>query len=204
VVGLAGIVSTGAFAKEQLAPTPQETTGPYFPVHAPTEQDFDLTHVANGTGVPLGALRALKGRVLRRDGSPIANASVFIWQANAAGRYAHPLHNVAAPIDPNFQGVARLTTGADGAYALRTVKPGGYAVAAGGQRAPHIHFEVTSADYRLTTQMYFPDEKLNAQDLLIPALSSRNGGVARVTCKPTAAPAKDVLGFEWDIVLLQT
>ena len=34
-------------------------------------------------------------------------------------------------------------------------------------RTPHIHFDVTSTDYRLVAQMYFPGERLNEKDILI-------------------------------------
>ena len=54
------------------------------------------------------------------------------------------------------KGVAVLHSAADGAYRIRTVKPGPYPDPFGGLRAPHIHFKVTAGDYLLATQMYFP------------------------------------------------
>ena len=67
----------------------------------------------------------LTGRLRDLRGNPIAGAQMELWQANAAGRYMHELDPATAPLDPDFQGYARLTTGSDGAYRIITVKPGG-------------------------------------------------------------------------------
>ena len=39
--------------------------------------------------------------------SRCANSLIEIWQANAAGRYAHARDNHPAPLDPNFTGTGR-------------------------------------------------------------------------------------------------
>jgi len=66
------------------------------------------------------------GRVLNRNGQPIQGARMEIWQANARGRYTHPGDVNPAPLDPNFEGFAVLTTDAEGRYRMKTVKPGAY------------------------------------------------------------------------------
>ena len=48
-----------------------------------------------------------------------ANTLVEIWQANAAGRYAHEVDRHPAPLDPNFTGAGRCLTDADGQLSLR-------------------------------------------------------------------------------------
>ena len=68
----------------------------------------------------------VSGRVLDSGGRPIANTLVEVWQANAAGRYAHDVDRHPAPLDPNFTGAGRCLTGADGTYRFVTVKPGAY------------------------------------------------------------------------------
>jgi protocatechuate 3,4-dioxygenase beta subunit len=152
--GAFAIATTAAAAS--LRPTPQETLGPYFPVSTTPTADFDLTHVSGGSGHALGQIIEVSGRVRRVDGSFVKNATIEIWQANAAGRYAHTIDKNPAPLDPNFQGVALLHTTEDGRYHFRTVKPGGYPDPVVGMRTPHIHFDVTADDYRLVAQMYFP------------------------------------------------
>ena len=188
-------------AANTLRPTPQETFGPFFPVVRPSTHDFDLTQVAGRPGRALGQIMELSGRVLRTDGSPVKNAGVEIWQANAAGRYRHPMDTNPAPLDPSFDGVALLRTKEDGGYLLRTVKPGAYPDPGGGMRAPHIHFDVTSNDYRLVAQMYFPSEPLNEKDILISTMPARFRDPALTICKQVTEREPGVLRFEWDVIL---
>ena len=70
-------------------------------------------------------------------------------------------------------------------------------------RTPHIHFDVTSEDYRLVTQMYFAGESLNDKDMLITTMPARHRDPALATCKSVDSHEPGVLKFKWDIVLLQ-
>jgi protocatechuate 3,4-dioxygenase, beta subunit len=202
-------VTAGAFslrsiaAEAQLRPTPQETFGPYFPVRIPQHHGFDLAHIPGQTGHALGQIIDLSGRVLRTDGTAVSGARIEIWQANAAGRYVNPIDKNPAPLDPNFEGVALLKSAADGRYRILTVKPGAYPDPAGGMRAPHMHFDVTSDEYRLVTQMYFPGEPLNDKDILVSTMPARHRDVALATCRAADSHEPDVLKFEWDIVLMK-
>jgi protocatechuate 3,4-dioxygenase, beta subunit len=201
---LAGAMTVpAAVAAESLAPTPQETLGPFFPVRTPADHDFDLTRVAGRHARPKGQIIELSGHVLRTDGSRLPNAVIEIWQANAAGRYINPVDKNPAPIDPNFKGLALLRANADGAYRIRTIKPGPYPDPVGGMRTPHIHFDVTAGDYRLVTQMYFPGEPLNEKDILISTMQGRARNPALAICKAVESSEAGVLAFHWDIVMLQ-
>ena len=201
---LAGAMAVpAAVAAESLAPTPQETLGPFFPVRTPADHDFDLTRAAGRHARPKGQIIELSGRVLRTDGSRLPKAVIEIWQANAAGRYINPVDKNPAPIDPDFKGLALLRADADGAYRIRTIKPGPYPDPVGGMRTPHIHFDVTAGDYRLVTQMYFPGEPLNEKDILISTMQGRARNPALATCKAVESSEAGVLAFRWDIVLLQ-
>ena len=197
------VIVTRAAVAQTLRPTPQETFGPYFPVGATQTSDFDLTRVAGRSDRALGQVIEISGRVRRIDGSSVSGASMLIWQANAAGRYTHPMDKSTAPLDPNFHGITMLRTASDGRYHLRTVKPGAYPDPAGGMRTPHIHFDVTATDYRLVAQMYFPDEPLNSKDILMSTMAARARDPALTICKAMASTESGVLKFEWDIVLLQ-
>ena len=185
-----------------LRPTPPEELGPFYPFDRPADQDFDLTRISHNRGRAIGTVMELTGRVLHTDGSPVARALIDVWQANAAGRYSTKLDKNPAPLDPNFQGSAKIRTGRDGSYRILTVKPGAYPAPMGGMRTQHIHFDVQSADCRMATQMFFPDEPYNSTDMLRSTMGGRGRDPARVTCQSRGVRADGVLSFEWDIVLL--
>ena len=95
-------------------------------------------------------------------------AKVEVWHADPHGRYPHPCDLNPAELDPNFTGWGEQVTGPDGGFAFRTTKPGPYPTSTPNWwRPPHIHFQVTTANDRLVTQMYFPGEDLNDQDELL-------------------------------------
>lgn len=144
--------------KTALARTPSGDLGPFYPVEHPLDTDFDLTRLRDGAARALGEIIEVSGRVLARDGTPQANARLELWQANAAGRYAHPGDSRAdAPLDPSFQGYADVQADADGRFRILTVRPGTYPVDGVFQRSPHIHFDIRGRQRRLVTQMYFGD-----------------------------------------------
>jgi protocatechuate 3,4-dioxygenase beta subunit len=90
VIGLgAGTFVTGSSGAAQLLrPTPQETFGPFFPLHTPPHQGSDLTRMPGRPGRATGQIIEISGQVLRVDGSPVKRATMEVWQANAAGRQA--------------------------------------------------------------------------------------------------------------------
>jgi protocatechuate 3,4-dioxygenase beta subunit len=185
-----------------LPVTGQETFGPYYPVRGLRGSDLDLTHYPGKDGRALGQVIELTGRVTDRRGNPLPDTAVTLWQANAAGRYVHPVDENPAPLDPNFLGVVDFRTAGDGNYRLRTIKPGAYPEPSGTVRTPHIHFDLMHADYRLVTQMYFPGESLNASDILLSTLAARRRNPATVICKPAETSEPGVMGFTFDIVML--
>jgi protocatechuate 3,4-dioxygenase beta subunit len=134
------------------------------------------------------------------SGAPIAHAAIEVWQANAAGRYRNPNDHNPAPLDPGFQGYARLSSANDGSFRLLTVKPGAYPSIIG-LRSPHIHFDIHSADYRLVTQMYFAGEAHNAADPLLSTMTARHQNPDLVVAKE-ASGASGLRRFQWDIVLM--
>ena len=149
-----------------LPHTLTEVTGPVLGERRLGELDHDLTRQHDGE--PLGERIIVHGRVLDGDGRPVPNTLVEIWQANAAGRYRHDGDQHPAPLDPNFTGVGRCMTDAEGRYRFVTIKPGAYPWRNhdNAWRAAHIHFSLFGRAFvqRLVTQMYFPDEPLFFQD----------------------------------------
>ena len=161
--GALGGASVGTAA--ELAKTPSETEGPFYPTVAQKDKNFDLTKIDGKQGTAKGQIIEIDGSVYDTEGNPVEDASVDIWQANAAGRYSHPHDRNKAPLDPNFQGWAIVPSGKEGKFRFRSVKPGAYPASENWSRPPHIHFKVTKKGYHeLTTQMYFPGEPLNEKD----------------------------------------
>jgi protocatechuate 3,4-dioxygenase, beta subunit len=181
-----------------------EVTGPLLGEGRVGELDHDLTRQHQGE--PLGERIVVTGRVLDGDGRPVPHTLVEVWQANAAGRYAHEVDRHPAPLDPNFSGVGRCLTDADGGYRFVTVKPGAYPWRNhhNAWRPAHIHFSLFGRAFtqRLVTQMYFPGDPLFDQDPIfnaVPDPAARQRMVARFALDATVP--EWALGYRFDIVL---
>ncbi len=165
-------VSVSCASETPKTVTPRQTAGPFYPIVDQVDKDADLTIFGDRPDIALGEIVTVEGGVYGDDGLPIADAVVDIWQANAAGRYAHEIDPNPAALDPNFQGWAILKTDANGRYRFKTIRPGAYPAALGWDRPPHIHFKVSRRGYHeITTQMYFENEPLNEVDHILNALS---------------------------------
>ena len=169
---IGGILGYSAIARgdyiSKLNPTPLEIQGPFYPITPQKDRDFDLTQVDGKIGTAAGKVVWIEGQILDTMGKSIEDASVELWQANAAGRYNHPHDTNPAPLDPNFQGWAIVPRGKNGDFRFKTVMPGSYPASEDWIRPPHIHFKISKLSYvELITQMYFPGNSLNDQDLLL-------------------------------------
>lgn len=122
-------------------------------------------HVANAPHYPMGTNISLdgkgescefRGHVKDRDGAPIAGASIDVWCDNADGFY-----DVQQPgIQPQGNNRGIFTTGADGAYSFRGIRPVAYPIPDDGpvgqmlaalgrhpNRPAHMHFLVSAPGY---------------------------------------------------------
>src|SRR5688572_17349066 len=162
---LTGLVMSGAaFAvrdafAEELTLTPRQTEGPFYPNRLPLDTDNDLIIVNDEVTPAIGEITHLTGRILDKNGDPIRNALVEIWQVDGNGVYLHTADRHAQR-DANFQGFGRFLTGRKGEYYFRTIKPVPYPA-----RTPHIHFKVKQrgAD-EFTTQCYVKGHEQNDRD----------------------------------------
>jgi protocatechuate 3,4-dioxygenase beta subunit len=186
--------------------TLSELTGPGPAISAVTAEDADLTRNAGTGGEAIGQRIIVTGRVLDEDGRPLPHALVEVWQANASGRYLHRSDHWPGALDPNFLGMGRCLTTSDGVYRFLTIRPGAYPWrnAPNAWRPAHIHFSVfgDSTVSRLVTQMYFPDDPLQAIDPImqsIPTESSRNRLIASYAHDVTEP--EWALGYRWDVVI---
>ena len=193
--------------KEKLLEVPPETfdtPGPLVPAAFVREDDADLT--VHGDGHPLGERMVVAGRILDADGKPVRRSLVEIWQANASGRYHHPVDTHEAPLDPNFHGMGRMLTDDDGRYRFITVKPGAYPWLNHpfAWRPAHIHFSLlgNAPIQRLITQMYFPGDPLLALDPVFNSVPDEEAR-ARMVCRLDLETGVEgaALGYRHDIVL---
>jgi protocatechuate 3,4-dioxygenase, beta subunit len=187
-----------------LPQTISEVTGPTFGASDLGLNDHDLT--TQHAGAPIGERIVISGRLLDENAKPVANALIEIWQANAAGRYHHEIDDHDAPLDPNFSGVGRVVTGADGSYRFVTIKPGAYPWRNhyNAWRPAHVHFSLFGLGLvqRLVTQMYFPGDPLMAHDPMynsIPDERARERLVSHFDLERTIPNI--ALAYRFDIVL---
>lgn len=176
----------------------------------PLEADLTIgAHAGTNSAVsgePIGERITVTGRIVDGDGRPVAGQLVEIWQANAAGRYVHKNEQHPAPLDPNFTGVGRCLTDANGDYRFRTIKPGPYPWGnhRNAWRPAHIHFSLFGNAFtqRLVTQMYFPGDPLFALDPIYQAITDQKARDALVATYDHDRTVPDFsMGYRWDIVL---
>lgn len=141
--------------------------GPFYRENAPKlERGAQIARRADGPEA------ALWGRVTDVSGSPLAGATVSVWQTSAHGLYDSQIEGAAL----DYRGV--FQTDASGRYWLRTVLPIGYSIpmdgpvgalaeaqARHGMRPAHIHFLVAAPNYReLITALYLKGDPHLADD----------------------------------------
>jgi protocatechuate 3,4-dioxygenase beta subunit len=180
-----------------------ERTGPQFtPAQFPPAANIA---VHDGKEA-LGERIIVTGQLRDEDGRAVPNSMVEIWQANAAGRYAHPRDRHDAPLDPNFKGAGRVFTDAQGMYRFITIKPGAYPWGnhSNAWRPNHIHFSLFGPGYatRLITQMYFPGDPLLDHDPIFLATPDKTARERLIAAFDFNVGQPDwARGYRFDIVL---
>ncbi|MEO8202255.1 MAG: protocatechuate 3,4-dioxygenase subunit beta [Betaproteobacteria bacterium] len=188
----------------RVVPHPVEFFGPVFPDRFVKSAEADLT--AWGKSAPLGEKMILVGRVTDEDGTPVRNSLVELWQCNASGRYAHPVDQHDAPLDPNFLGQGKVLTGEAGEYRFVTVKPGAYPWRnhPWAWRPAHIHLSLFGNAYaqRLVTQLFFPGDPLLDIDPVFNSVPDPQARQRMVCTLDLESGVEEVaLGYRFDIVL---
>ncbi len=154
-------------AEAQREPTTQTSIGIFYLPGAP--ETADLWREGD-----LGERLKLQGRVLDRQGQPVADALVELWHADSTGS-----------VDESRYRTAQRTS-ADGRFGIRTVLPGHIEMARyNAVFAPrHIHIVVTHPEHpRLISLIFFQgDERLDGTpypELAIPLekVRTQNGEV---------------------------
>lgn len=167
---------------DRLKESPSQTAGPY--VHIGLTPNFcgiggvyasDLgATMVNGE--TRGERIELRIRVLDGTGTPLKDALVEIWQADADGLYNSPAE-LRGTADPNFLGWGRQPTDMEtGVCLFQTIKPGRVPFRDGRLMAPHITLWIVARGINLGlhTRLYFSDEeKANAEDPILARIEHR-------------------------------
>ena len=161
VLGVSMLVETINDAETPDA-TDSTVLGPFHMVASPTRELGDQISPQSD-----GQACLVRGRVLSTDGTPVAGASVDVWQANAHGFY--DVQQPGAQDVGNGRGMLR--TDDHGDFAFVTVVPSYYPVPVDGpvgdllcatlrhpNRPAHIHFIVSAPQFaELTTHIFVAD-----------------------------------------------
>jgi len=188
----------GLFAND-LALTPRQTEGPFYPDKLPLDTDNDLVVMNDGLTPAVGEITWLSGRLLTQAGSPIRNATIEIWQCDATGVYLHSkTGGDKAKRDTNFQCFGRFVTGSTGEYVFRTIKPVPYP-----GRAPHIHLAVKHKGRKeLVSQCYIKGHPGNDKDGIWNRITDpRQRANVTLDFAPLAGSKTGELTAKWDIVM---
>ena len=127
-----------------LKESASQTAGPYVHIGlAPGAAGFDIYARELGHDIAgphaAGTRIRVEARVVDGTGSPVKDVLIEVWQANAAGHYAHPEGRGA--VEDGFRGWGRVITDfATGEWGFVTVKPGAGMGRMGKMQAPHISF----------------------------------------------------------------
>lgn len=145
--------------------------GPYYVPNAPGGVGEVTLDMRDGeTGTPL----RFHGVVQDVDGTPLPNATIEMWHADADGFYSQ-----FAPGIPEWNLRGQVTTADDGSFVINTIQPAPYQIPTDGAcgkliaaagwhawRPAHLHLKVAADGHQgITTQLYFPGDEHNDDDI---------------------------------------
>ena len=193
---------------DYLKETASQTAGPYVHIGLiPNQAGFDIfennftNFLANEN--TRGERIIIEGRVIDGTGTPLRDALLEIWQANADGRYNHELDRQnSGKVDEDFRGWGRTGTDFDTAvYRFETIKPGVVSGRNGKDMAPHINFWIVARGINigLNTRMYFADEQdANAADPVLNLIEQKTRRKTLIADRDDSGP---IPVYRFDIIL---
>ncbi|MFF0085910.1 dioxygenase [Streptomyces canus] len=174
VLGVSMLVET---VNEQGGGTESTVLGPFHVVESPKHESGDRIDLM-GTGKPC----VVSLRVTSVDGSPLAGASVDVWQCTEDGFY-----DVQQPdVQPLGNGRGLFRTDDEGRLWFRTVVPSHYPIPTDGPvgvlldaterhpyRPAHLHFIIEADGHRpLTTHIFVADSPYRDSDAVFAVKES--------------------------------
>ena len=190
---------------DYLKETPSQTAGPYVHIGlAPGAAGFEIYKQELGWDIAgpnaSGERIRVEGRVIDGTGSPVKDVMLEVWQANAAGNYAHP--EGGGKVEEGFRGWGRVITDfATGEWGFDTIKPGTTRGRNVGTQAPHLNLWIVARGINvgLNTRMYFSDEtEANAKD---PVLNLIEWEIRRATLIGQRSERDGAVVYRFDICL---
>jgi hydroxyquinol 1,2-dioxygenase len=166
--------------------TESTVLGPFHMTESPPRANGDSIDLVGGKAPCL-----VTGRVLDTDGTPLAGATVDVWQASEDGFY-----DVQQPdVQPPGNGRGLFRTEADGSFRFRTVVPTYYPIPTDGPvgqlllatrrhpyRPAHIHFIATAPGHAtLTTHIFVAGDPYLDSDAVFAVKRSLVVDFAEVT-----------------------
>jgi len=167
--------------------TPSQTVGPFFSRGLLWEDGGEVLVAGQGDRITLA------GRVLDGAGAPVADALLETWQADAAGKVP------AAGDAARPHGYARVSTGADGGYAIETVMPGAYTDPDGDTYAPQLHVTLFARGLlkAVRTRVFLAGLDAIKDDPLARAV----GNADRLKTLVAAPDSRDPTLYRWNVRL---
>ena len=181
--------------------TDQSLLGPFWRLNSPRVENGGSIVRSETPGAPL----FVSGRVVDKDGRPVAGAEVDVWHASPVGLYENQDPEQA---DMNLRG--KFTTDADGRFAFRSVMMVGYPIPTDGvvgrllkaqsrhpYRPAHLHALIFKPGFKvLISQVYDPNDPHIDSDVQFGVTQALIGKFLRhETPHPTARDRRDALVF---------
>ena len=163
--------------------------GPFHVEGAPAFENGD--DIANGAP---GETCWVSGRVVSRDGTPIAGAELQVWQADAEGRYdvqcpGLETHRARGVLHADPQGCFHFRSILAEAYPIPYDGPVGRMLTALGRhpwRPAHLHFMITASGHkRLITHVFRDGDRYLDSDAVFGVRSSLIADWVRHEAGPT-------------------
>lgn len=184
-----------------LRESPSQTAGPYvhigltpnfLGIEGVYPQDAGASLVTPDTR---GERIVITGRVFDGAGSPVGDAVVELWQADADGAYATAAGRNAGAA-PAFSGWGRRPVDEAGTFTFETIKPGPVPGPAGRPQAPHVLLWIVARGINigLQTRLYFGDEtEANAADYVLGRVPDPRRRETLIARREEGSPPRYVL-----------
>ena len=184
--------------REAIGTTEMNVEGPLFIPGLPERKHGEVMGVVEDND----RILFMKNRVVDKNGKPLANAVVDVWQPNGEGYYFVQREHL-----PEWNFYGRYRTDANGEVDFQTVVPGDYPVPTSGPtgtmlkqlgrhgyRACHIHYIIRAEGHDdFTTMMYFNHSPYVDSDTIFSVKDFRvdieeHNDAAEIAAKGTGKP----------------